>query len=333
MNKQKHVLVLGSTGAMGQYLVPGLARMGYLVDAVSLDDEVPYSESVRCIKANAKDAAFIEKLLTEKRYDGIVDFMIYWENDFKDRYKLFLDNTDHYIYLSSYRVYANEEHPVKESSPRLLDVSEDGELLGSNEYCIYKAQGENILRFSDYGNYTIIRPAITYSKMRYQLVTLEAPNTVGRTLAGKKVLLPKSARNVQATMSWAGDVAKMIARLLFNKDALRGAFSVTTAEHHTWGEIAEYYKDIMGMQVVWGEDEDYVAAAFGKDFVGVPPQLKYDRLFDRVMDNSKILKVTGLKQEELMPLYDGLRYEIGRIPEGTVFGENKVMDELLKKYE
>jgi len=39
-----------------------------------------------------------------------------------------------------------------------------------------------------------------------------------------------------------------------------------------------------------------------------------------VMDNSKILAVTGMKQEDLMPLYDGLKYEISRCP--ADFGES-----------
>ena len=34
---QKKVLVLGATGAMGKYLVPRLADMGYRIDAVALD--------------------------------------------------------------------------------------------------------------------------------------------------------------------------------------------------------------------------------------------------------------------------------------------------------
>jgi hypothetical protein len=38
-------------------------------------------------------------------------------------------------------------------------------------------------------------------------------------------------------------------------------------------------------------------------------QLRYDRMFDRVMDNRKILDATGMKQFELMPLYDGLKLE------------------------
>ena len=44
----KNVLVLGSTGAMGQYIVPYLADMGYGITAVSLDDEKPYNDKVIC---------------------------------------------------------------------------------------------------------------------------------------------------------------------------------------------------------------------------------------------------------------------------------------------
>lgn len=333
MKKHKKILVLGSTGAMGQYLVPELARMGYLVDAVSLDEEKPFNENVTCIRANAKDKAFLEPLLVKNNYDAIVDFMIYWNYDFPDYYKLFLDNTEHYVFLSTYRVYANEEVPVRETSPRLLDVSCDKELVASNDYCIHKAHGENLLRSSNYKNYTIIRPAITYSLGRYQLVTLEAQSTVGRARIGKKVLLPEAAKNCQATMSWAGDVAKMIARLLFKKEAMCETYSVTTAEHHTWGEIAEYYERITGMQIVWGKTEDYISAVPGGSYQGKLWQLEYDRLFNRVMDNSKILALTGMKQEELMPLYDGLKYEISRLPSDVTYKNNDEMDGILKKYE
>ena len=61
----KKVLVLGSTGAMGQYIVPYLADMGYKVTAVSLDDEVPYNDHVTCVKGNAKDCDFLKSLLAQ----------------------------------------------------------------------------------------------------------------------------------------------------------------------------------------------------------------------------------------------------------------------------
>lgn len=319
---------------MGQYLVPYLADMGYSVTAVSLDDEKPYSENVTCIKGNAKDFDFLKSLLSQS-FDGIVDFMIYGKRDFINYYKLFLKNTKHYIFLSSCRVYANEEVPIKETSPRLLDVSEDKNLLASNDYCIHKAKSENILMLSDYNNWTIVRPATTFSKMRYQLVTLEAINTVGRAQKGKKAVLPVQAKNTPATLCWAGDVSMMIAKLLFNEGAKREIFNVCSSEHRTWDEIAKYYHDITGLEVVWVDKEDYLKILDPDMGYGCRWQLEYARMFDRITDNSKVLKLTGMKQEELTPLYDALKMMIEAVPEGYEFPENdagKRMDEYLEKH-
>ncbi len=328
----KKVLVLGATGAMGQYLVPRLAGMGYQVDAVALDKLACDLPNVNAIAGNVKDWAFLEPLLAEK-YDGIVDFMIYPTAELYNYLPFIVPETEHYIYLSSYRIYDDKEHPVRESSPRLLDSSENALLRNSDDYSIYKARGENIVRAMPRKNWTIIRPAITYSLMRYQLVTLEAPLTVGRARAGKTVVLPEAARNVQGTMSWAGDVAQMIAGLLFNEKALGEDFTVSTAEHRTWGEIADYYKDICNLNAVWVSSDDYVGIVGSPRHHGYRWQLEYDRLFERIMDNSKVLAATGMKQQELMPLYDGLKYEIGRCPADTVWPECdscKAMDAYLE---
>ena len=319
----KKVLVLGSTGAMGQYIVPYLADMGYEVCAVSLADEVPYNDKVTCIKGNAKDKEFLTGLLSQK-FDGIVDFMVYTGHSFEEFYKLFLDNTDHYIFLSSCRVYANEETPIKETSPRLLDYCQDKELVASDDYCIYKAKSENILMLSDYKNWTIVRPATTFSKMRYQLVTLEAKDTVGRAMKGKKVVLPLQAKNTPATLCWAGDVSMMIAKLLFNEDAKREVFNVCSAEHRTWGEIAEYYHRICGLEAVWVDKEDYLKILNPEVPKGTRWQLEYARMFDRITDNSKVLRYTGMKQEKLMPLYDALKLTIEALPEGFEFAESDI---------
>ena len=83
---QKKILVLGATGAMGQYLVPKLAERGYLVDAVSLD-ECPFRHAnVNVITGNSKEYSFRTELL-KNNYDAIVDFMIYKTPEFQERYK------------------------------------------------------------------------------------------------------------------------------------------------------------------------------------------------------------------------------------------------------
>ena len=169
----KKVLVPGGTGALGVYLVPELLDLGYEVDVITLDERQSDNPRLRYFKANAKDTEYIKKMLNNG-YDAIVDFMIYpTKEEYEKFISLYLKNTEHYIFLSTYRVYANEEHPVRETSPRLLDVSQDQVLLTSGDYCIYKAESEEFLKASGYSNWTAIRPAITYSKRRYQLVTME----------------------------------------------------------------------------------------------------------------------------------------------------------------
>jgi len=327
----KKILVTGGTGAMGIYLVPELLRLGYKVDVVSLVDAISYNCNLKYIKENAKNYDFIAELL-KNEYDAVVDFMNYpTKEEYERLLPLYLKNTDHYIFLSTYRVYANEEHPIKETSPRILDVTTDAKLLSSGDYCIYKAQAEDYLKKSKFSNWTIIRPAITFSKKRFQLVTMEFNLVVRRMLEGKTLILPEKAMDIQATMSWAGDVAIMISRLILNKQAFKEIYSVCTSEHHTWGEIAEMYKRIGGLKFVTVDTDTYLNILSPGD-PHAERQLKLDRYFDRIMDNTKILNIAGMKQSELMPLEKGLTMEFSAFPKNTVWnpcGSYERMDQFL----
>lgn len=246
MNKK--VLILGATGAMAVYLIPKLLEMGYCVDGVSLEDVTSEDKRLTYIKADATDLSFLEQMLTDN-YTAVVDFMVYNSVElFEKYYKLFLENTKHYIFLSTYRVYADDS-PLAETSKRLLDVKKPSDFVNEFEYSIYKAQEENLLRNSPYKNYTIIRPAITYSKRRFQLTILEADVVVYRMLTGKTLVLPESAMDKQATMTWAGDVAKMIAAIILNPKSYGETYNVSTSEHKKWRDIAEIYKKIGGLNI------------------------------------------------------------------------------------
>ena len=303
---KKKILVLGATGAMGQYLVPELLALGYAVVGVTLDDITSDNPALRYVKGNAKADGFLEEIL-KNGYDGVVDFMTYYTAEFEKIYKLFLDNTKHYIFLSSCRVFADCP-PITEKSPRLLEASEDKEFLATEDYALYKAKEEDMLRKSGYSNWSIVRPATTYSKGRFQLVTLEAETLIYRMRAGKTVVLPKEAMHCQATHSWGGDVAKMIAKLMFNEKAYKEDFNVATAEHHSWEEIAGFYNEIHPFKYIAVPKEDYLDI-IGPGLDWVKYQLIYARLFQRITDNTKILECTGMKQADLMPLQEGLRME------------------------
>ena len=308
----KKILVIGGTGAMGTYLVPELAKMGNRVDVVSLDN-LPDSERIRYIQKDMSDDISMKKQLAEG-YDGIVDFMVYPTERFRDCHKLLLDSTDHYIFLSSYRVFADSSAPITEDSPQLLDILDDKEYLDTDDYALRKARCEDILEGSAYKNWTIVRPAITYSKKRAQLVTLEHYHILAALREHRPILLPEAAKKVQGTMTWAGDVARMFARLLLQRSAMRQSYNVTTAEHNTWEQVAQMYEEIYGLSCRWVDTETYLKHRSKYEKSGCVTngsrwQLQYDRLYNRVMDNSKILMQTGLQQKELKSLYDGLLFE------------------------
>lgn len=333
MNNGKKILVMGGTGAMGVYLVPKLAQMGYRVDVISLDKAGSDNEKVTYIQADAKDDVYLKEVL-KNQYDAIVDFLLYYTKEFYARYEMMLKSTGHYMFFSSYRVYADSP-VITEESPRLLDVSADKRFLAEEEkeYSLYKARQEDILRASGFDNWTIVRPAITYSKYRFQLVTLEANVVVYRALKGLPVLIPMEALPIQGTMSWAGDVADMLSRLVLNTAAYGETYTVATAEHHTWQEIADYYKEIIGLEYIPVDTETYLSF-FGEWSVYAGYQLKYDRCFNRVIDNSKVLGATGLKQSDFMTLKQGLKKELLSLPENTVWSEtpiNAKMDEFFKR--
>lgn len=332
---EKKILVIGGTGAMGMYLVPRLSEMGYEVDVPSLIVPTTDDPHVHYFHADCKDPKVLDELLA-RNYEAIYDFLIYPRDEFEKVHEKFLQNTKHYIYFSSYRIYAGET-PVREDSARLLDSSTDKDFLALApvEYSLYKAMGEDVLRRSAYKNYTIVRPSITFSKERFQLVTCEADTVVYRARAGKTLILPETAANVRGTLTWAGDTAKMLAAILLNEKAYGEAYTLATAENHTWSEMAEYYKDIIGLKYEFVPEEDYLAA-FGYSAQHPFPgyQLWYDRLFERVIDNSKILTLAGLEQSELMPVYDGLKKELNALPTDYVWGKNPVndrMDEYLSR--
>ena len=327
----KKVLVLGATGAMATYLVPALLEKGMYVTGVSLDDVTSDHPHLRSVKGNAMDKAFLAEILADG-YDAIVDFMVYKRKEiFEEYYKLYLENTSHYIFLSTYRIYADES-PITENSLRLLEAEKPSDFVSFEEYSIYKAEEEDLLRSSEYRHFTIVRPAITYSQCRFQLTTLEANVLIYRMLNGKTVILPEGAMDCEATMSWAGDVAKMLSAIILNPKTYGETYTVSTAEHHTWRQIAEMYSRIGGLKYITVKNEEYIKLLGGS--IAAKQQLEYDRCYNRIIDNSKILQLCGLSQAELMPLEKGLRMEFEGLDQERLarIGFNERANQRMDKY-
>ena len=312
---RRKILLLGGTGAMGFYLVPELLSVGFDVFVTTRSSECKSDNSrLRYITVDAKNSAALPAVLSAVKPDAIVDFMSYGTSVFTDRCKQLLSGTGQYCFLSSYRVFADSSpDALTERSSRLLEVCGDKTYLATDEYALAKARQEDVLRACGRENWTILRPCITYSRYRFQLGTLEANTICYRALQGLPVIMAREILAKQTTMTWAGDVAKMIARLVLNEVALGEDYNVVTAEHHSWAEVADYYEKYIGLRTIQTDVDEYAR------IVGAKYPIQYDRMFDRVMDNSKILAAAGMKQSDLKPLRGGLEMELREFQRAPYF--------------
>ena len=280
------VLILGGTGAMGTHLVDNLIQND--VDTFVTTRSYRISKrNLHYIQGNAKELIFLEKILNE-HWDAVVDFMVYKTEDFRKRYNLLLSSTSQYFFLSSARVYADLNQPITENSARLLDVSEDIEYLSTDEYALAKARQEDILINSGKINWTIIRPYITYNEERLQLGVLEKEDWLYRALHGRTIVFSKEIASKLTTMTYGLDVSRAIITLIGNQKALGNIFHITTKECYTWDKITDVYfaaiEDTLGFKPkVLLQNTDSFFELYPSKY-----QIKYDRLFNRQFDNSKI---------------------------------------------
>ncbi|SES96468.1 Nucleoside-diphosphate-sugar epimerase [Enterococcus malodoratus] len=311
----KTALLLGGTGAMGIYLAPKLIEKGYEVFVTTRNKEKNNNSDLKYITGDAHDIEFLETLSKDK-WDVIVDFMVYSTKEFHSRISKLLSITKHYLFLSSYRVFAESESPITESSPKLIDCINDTEYLETDEYALAKIRQERILQESNYNNWTIIRPSITYSKNRLQLATLEASTFIYRAQKKVPTAVSEDILEKRTTMTWAGDVAKMITAICNNDYAFQEDYNVVTSESILWNNVAHIYYKHANLNVYKIDHTSYL------DIVGNKYQIQYDRMYNRVMDNTKILKLIGIQQEELKNVADGLSLEI----QNTMESSNSIND-------
>lgn len=279
------VLVLGGTGAMGKHLVHLLVEEGKDVHVTSRTRS-GMEAGVHYIQGNAQDLNFLMGILTES-WDSIVDFMVYTTPIFQKRYSYLLNATKQYVFISSARVYANSEEPIKECSPRLLDVVKDDGYLKTDEYALTKARQEDLLLASQSKNWTIIRPYITYDDERLQLGVLEKEDWLYRALNGRSIVTAQDIQNKSTTLTAGRDVAYAICSVIGKQEALGEAFHITGNKNVTWKEILNIYLEVLKKQ---GFNTGFVEQSLN-DFLTWRKgryQVIYDRLFNRIFDNSKI---------------------------------------------
>ena len=315
MYSGKKFLLIAGGGTLGTYVSQELLRLGAFVEVICPEDKVSDNERLTFHQSLATEE-LLRDLFSKTHYDGIVNFIHYADpEDYKKIHPLLMANTDHLIFLSSYRVYANEQHPVTETAPRLLDVVKDPHFLENEKYAIPKAKCEDYLRNERSGeNWTIVRPVISFSDKRLDLLLFSGHKVLRAAEKNEELVMPSLAKDYTAGWDWAGNTGKLIANLFCKPDAMGETFTIYSGHGMTWGQAAEVYQKVIGVKIRWSTEEE---------FLETHPRLRevdsarwawiYDRRYNRDMDASKVLRVTGLTQGDFISAEDGLRYELNKL--------------------
>ena len=315
MYSGKRFLLIAGGGTLGTYVSQELLRLGALVEVICPEDKVSDNARLSFHQGLATEE-LLRELFAKTHYDGIVNFIHYADpTEYKKIHPLLIANTDHLIFLSSYRVYANEQHPVTEDAPRLLDVATDPYFLENERYAIPKAKCEDYLRNERDGEpWTIVRPVISFSDKRLDLLLFSGHKVLRAVQRNEELMMPELTKGYTAGLDWAGNTGKLIANLFCKPDAIGETFTVYSGHGMTWGDVADVYSKVTGVKITWGTEEAFLECY---------PKVKetdaaywswiYDRRYNRDIDPSKILRVTGLTQADFLSIEDGLRHELNKL--------------------
>jgi len=312
MYKNKRILLIAGGGTLGTYTAKELLRLGASVEVVCPEEKISDHENLSFHRTMATDE-FLTALFENNHYDAIVNYIHYIDpEEYRRVYPLLISHTDQLVFLSSYRVYADEMHPITEEAPRLYDVIDDADFLAHDNYAVPKSKCEDFLRNECAGDpFTIVRPVISFSHRRMDIVLNSGREVLKCAEAGREMVLPESVRHLHAGIDWAGNSGKLIANLLLKPAAYGETYNIYSGHGMTWDDIANAYADVLGLKVYWGTDEEYIIS---KPTIREPNlhgwMWKYDRKFDRMIDASKVLAATGLTGKDFASVREGIAAEL-----------------------
>ncbi|MEN6403721.1 MAG: NAD-dependent epimerase/dehydratase family protein [Armatimonadia bacterium] len=243
------VLLLGGTGCIGGDIAALAAQKSdielYLLNRGNRPMFVP--EGARCIRGDVGKPEELCTKLEGMTFDVVADFLCYGVDQLESNLGLFRDRCGQYIFISSGAVYRTRS--------QCEIITEDKTMVGNTLWsygrnkilCERRLQAEHESSGLDY---TIVRPAFTYNKLRILHPVGPPHQTYSWTIANRilqgKPLLMHDDGNALCTVTHTEDFAKAFVGLCGNPAAFGEAFHITSDEFLTWNRVAELVGEALG---------------------------------------------------------------------------------------
>ena len=319
----KRILIIGGTRNMGYFLSKRLIEAGHdltlLNRGITRDDLPP---SIHRLHADRMHHQQMRRALLGKRFDVVIDFVLYNGDETRAVIELFRDKIEHYIALSSGQVYlvrAGLKRPFRESDY-------DGELMPAPEaisyayeewrYGMLKREVEDALRAAH------ARSGFPYTALRLPMVNSPRDpynrlyNYYLRLRDGGPILVPDEP-NYALNHVDGLDVVKVIADLIDSGAGQGKAYNIAQDEHISHEDFLIALAGIMGAEAraVTASRGDLVAHGF------LPDCAPFSERWMSALDNRRSKEELGLSYTPLAQSLKGLveYYDSHRLPQPLTY--------------
>ncbi|MEV4349074.1 NAD-dependent epimerase/dehydratase family protein [Actinoplanes sp. NPDC049596] len=235
------VLFLGGTGTISASCVRLALATGMRVTVVNRGRNSRQRVLPDGVESLVADIADLEPALGDRRFDAVVNFLSYDEDDVRRMVALFGPRTRQYVHISSGSIYAKpvRQVPITESTP-----------VGPNphlDYATAKWRAERALQDAYVQTgfpMTIVRPSHTYDDANPPLPGGWA--VIDRLLRGEEIPVHGDGTSLW-TLTHAEDFAQGLVGLLGNPRALGETFNITGSDVYTWDQIYTIVAEALGV--------------------------------------------------------------------------------------
>ncbi|GAB3611748.1 Rossmann-fold NAD(P)-binding domain-containing protein [Humibacter ginsengisoli] len=233
-NAPLSVLFIGGTGTISASCVRLASATGMRVTVLNRGANRAQRElpaSVEHLAADVTDEHAVASAIGERRFDSVVNFLSYDENDVQRMLRLFSGRIGQYVHISSASIYSKpvRQVPITESTP-----------TGPNPplpYATAKWRAEGALfdahRASGFP-VTVVRPSHTYDDQNPPLPGGWA--VFDRLARGEEVPVHGDGTSLW-TLTHAEDFAQGLVGLLGNSRTIGEVFNITGHDVYTWDQI------------------------------------------------------------------------------------------------
>lgn len=237
------VLVIGGSRFIGLHLVLGLVTGEH--DVTVVNDEEPrieYSGSVRYYRGDRRDAALLERWVSDDRFDVVFDMCAEEPSDLEITMRALNTRVIQYIYCSSISAYNFKEipcFPIGEDSPVKADPTSADEEV---RYGSKRALCEKMLLGSGTFVTTVVRPTYVYGPHAYDN-RLEF--FLDRIMDDRPILVPRLGDTV-AHFVHVYDLVAMFLSCMGNPQAYGQIYNAAGHEATTFNGLIRICEDLIG---------------------------------------------------------------------------------------